>query len=40
MTVRGRLANIPKNIIDKKEEIVRLYYVDGIKQQEIKKDLV
>ncbi len=39
MTVRGRLANIPKNIIDKKEEIVRLYYVDGIKQQEIKKRL-
>ena len=39
MTVRGRLSKIPSDTVTKKEEIIKMYYVDGVKQQEIKKQL-
>ena len=40
MTLRGRLSEVPKQIVaDNKEAILKMYYDEGIKQQEIRKRL-
>ena len=39
MTVRGRLAELPKDVITQEKKILKLYYEQGIKQKDIKDKL-
>ena len=39
MTVRGRLAELPKGVITQEKKILKLYYEQGIKQKDIKDKL-
>ena len=39
MTVRGRLAQLPKGVAKQEKEIMHLYYDLGIKQKDIKEKL-
>ena len=39
MTIRGRLAQLPKGVATQEKEIMHLYYDLGIKQKDIKEKL-
>lgn len=39
MTVRGRIATLPKKVTSQSDSIIKMYYEQGLKQKEIKEKL-